>query len=139
MEILEDEDDWLLLRFAVRQRLERIDNEAAPPRRIELHPRLIRHGHIEYRQQGIDRRAQPFVDCQQPAEATFVDLPGVVACLDTKIAAQQIGDGQIGCPCRISYPETRGPGRRLSFRLDDPSSEICRGPGQMVASLSGGA
>src|SRR5258708_37268391 len=36
------------------------------------------------------------------------------------------------CACRISHPETPGPGSRLSFRLNDPSSEIFRGTGKMV-------
>ena len=96
MEILEDQHDDAILSLAMDQRLEGVDREAAPPRWVGLQPSLVSHRNVEHRQQRVDRRAQPFVEGQQPSDAALADLAGVVARLDAEITAQEIGDGQVG-------------------------------------------
>ena len=103
MEILEDHHQGTNLCLANDQRLECIDREAAPPRWVGLQPGLVSHRHVEHRQQRVDRRAQPFVEGQQPADAALADLAGIVARLDTEIDAQEIGDGQVGSRLAVRH------------------------------------
>src|SRR5215510_7898769 len=95
MQILENEDQWLLLALSEHQILDRIEYALTAVGPFEHVPCRIFHGDVEQREQGRHGWSQGVIESQHFASDLFADPSGVVVGLDLEICPQQIDYRQV--------------------------------------------
>src|SRR5262245_6744698 len=95
VQVLEDQDERLLLRFAQEQSSYRVEGPLATLPRLERLPRDVVHRQVEQEQQRGQRRPQRLVQDEQLAGHLLADLAQIVARLDLEIALEEIDDRRI--------------------------------------------
>src|SRR5262245_59494137 len=102
VQILEDDEERLLPRFAQQQLSDAVEDELALLSRFEREPRRVVYrsvgqagpvGASAQVQQRRQRRLQCLVECEQLARHLLSDLPKVVSVLDLEVALQQADHG----------------------------------------------
>ncbi len=95
VEILDDQQEWLRLRLAQDEALDRIQYPLPALRRVESLPLRILERHVEEGEQRGKRRLQRTVQGEDSPGDLFQDVSMRVAVADPEIALQEIDHGQV--------------------------------------------
>jgi hypothetical protein len=95
VQVLEDQQERLLLRFAQQQLLKRIKRAAAPLRRIEYLPCHVVQEHIEQGQQRRQGWLQSAVEREQLARHLLPDLAELILVLDFEVTPEKVDHRQV--------------------------------------------
>jgi hypothetical protein len=95
VEVLEDHDHRLGLRFTEQQPFVGVERSVTPLGRIEGLPLRIVHRHFEEAEEGRQERLQRLVKGEKLARDLLPECAMIVAILELAVSPQEILDGQV--------------------------------------------
>src|SRR5262245_49439299 len=103
VEVLEDDQDWLVPRLPQDQMLDRVQGSLAALRWIERLPLGVLDGYVEKRQDRRHRRLQRPVQGEELAGHLLPDLPVRVAGADPEIPLEKVDDRKVAGRLAVRY------------------------------------